>query len=261
MQPQTLLRADVGDRLERVDRAGGHRAGGGDHAERLASGGAVLADGCAQRVDVEPEAVVGGQTAQMVEAEAEQRGRLVDAAVRLLAGVGDQRRSSRLQAGRAKVRPPVGERGGEPDDVRHRSAVGDQPARLVGEFEQPAQPANNGALDHAGRRRQLPEVAVLVERGGDRLGVRGDPVRRPLHVGQEARVRDRRGVGDDRVGDLREEPLDADAPLRERAAQQRRQRVAIDVRHDPRRRDRPLVAVEEVGQQPAGGGAFAIVEG
>ena len=87
VQPHTLGVAQVGDRLDVVDRAGVDRADGGHHGERLDPGGAVGRHGGGEGVDIHREVVAHGDDAQRRLAEPEQLDRLAVAAVHLAGGV------------------------------------------------------------------------------------------------------------------------------------------------------------------------------
>ena len=63
VHPQSVLGADVGDLVERIDRAGRDRAGGRDHRERLVAVPHVALDRGAQRVGA--HATVGRRTESM----------------------------------------------------------------------------------------------------------------------------------------------------------------------------------------------------
>ena len=131
----------------------------------------------------------------------------------LIGGVQDPRRSPALEP-----RTPVGLRialvGGRDEgrQVRHRAAAREKAPGLRRVADQLTEPGDDPLLDRVRRRRELPEVAVLVDGGGDRLGEGRDPRRPGEHVGEEARVGDVRRARQHRAPELAEELLEG-APL------------------------------------------------
>src|SRR5258705_7672220 len=81
VEPQALGVADVGDLVERIDRARADRPGAGGDAEGARTGRAVGGDGGAERIDVDPAALVGGDPMDRLFTEAENLRGLLDAAV------------------------------------------------------------------------------------------------------------------------------------------------------------------------------------
>ena len=83
VQPHPLGVAHGADRLQVVEGAEHRRAGGGADEEGHAAGGARGGDGVAERADVHAAARVGGDAAEVVEAEAEHRRPLGEREVRV----------------------------------------------------------------------------------------------------------------------------------------------------------------------------------
>ncbi len=71
---------------------------------------------------------------------------------------------------------------------------------------------------------------------------------------------DRRGVGHDARGDLVEQAGDADAGLRKRRRQHRRQGGAIDRGEYPGGRNRLFIGAQKIAEQGAGLGQFNVAE-
>jgi hypothetical protein len=105
----------VGHRVERVDRARGHRPRAGHDAERPPARPRVRGDRLAQGAGVEAQVGVGGHGAQR---DAEEVGGLGDREVDLVAGVGDEAPAVGLAAAAG---PQRDEQRGE---VGHRAAAG-----------------------------------------------------------------------------------------------------------------------------------------
>ena len=96
VEPDAALLADVGERPDRVDRAGQRRAGGGDDGDGRDTRRAVCLDRGVDRVRAEPPRVVHLQGAHVVGADPEELRRSDDGVVRLLRAV--ERRSGARHA-------------------------------------------------------------------------------------------------------------------------------------------------------------------
>ena len=150
VEPEALRGRDVGERVERVDRAGVDGARRADEQRRQGAARAIGGDRRAQRGRVEP-ASLERHLAHRTAAEAEELQRAPHAAMRLGRHVGDEPRG----AGEAVATDVVAGRrqraaasAGEADDRRGGRAAGEQAgARRVREADELGQPAHHRALE------------------------------------------------------------------------------------------------------------------
>ena len=183
MQPELLLAADGRDVGERIDCSRIDGAGGGDHGERGASGGAIGGDGRAQRLGVEAIVVARLDEREALAAESEQRHRLPDRHVRFARGVHDAGARARFVRRQARL---AGHR--EPHQIRHRAAATQAPGEAVA-AERAAETLHQVPLDRHGRRRRAPGGHVLIEHAREQIRERCDRLAGTQHVAVEARRR------------------------------------------------------------------------
>ena len=164
-------------------------------------GGAVGGDRGAQRGDVHPAALVGGDLVDRVNPEAEDLGRLLDTAVALRGDVEPERRAAACCRPSVAHVPAVLERGavtgrGERDQGRRRSAAHQKPHAVLGRKpDQLHEPADGGPLDVD--RRVVAARAARVHRGGEKVGDDADRCRRRVHPAEEPRMAVAHRVGQD----------------------------------------------------------------
>ena len=157
VHPDAVLGADVGERVERVDRAGAGRAGDAHDRDGGHAGGAVALDGARELVGADAERVVAADHAQGAPAEAEDVARARDRVVRLTGGV------DRGRPGRHAVLARRGQctrtRARQPGQVGERSAAREvaDPGR---EADQLGQPAPGDVLHLRGRPGAAAEIGV-----------------------------------------------------------------------------------------------------
>jgi hypothetical protein len=144
MQPQALIAAKVGNRVQIVDCAGGGAAGGGDHASRFQSLRPIRGDGFAQRIDVHPEGSIRRDPARRLAAKSKQVHRLLVAVVHLVGCIEAQRHGQVGHAFAMQIHPGHGvARHHETDDVGHGAAIDQRPARAFGKADHLAQPVGH----------------------------------------------------------------------------------------------------------------------
>ena len=150
MEPEVLRARDIGECIERVDRAGVHGAGRADEHCRQGAARPIGGDRRAQRGRVEP-AFLERHLPHRTAAEAKELQGAPHAAMGLGRHVGDQLRgtgeavTTDVMAGR-RQRATAGAR--EADDRRGGPAAGEQAgARLVREAHELGQPAHDRALE------------------------------------------------------------------------------------------------------------------
>jgi hypothetical protein len=173
VQPQVLLGADVGQRVERVDRARARGAGRGHDAHRPAPRRAVGRDRRPHRPGIQPEPGIGLQHPELLEAEHAQRPR--HGGVRLVGAVDD-------------ARPARGAGGGQPHQIRDRAARGQHALGAFGQPAQLAQPVEHHELDGRRPRAAGPGAGEDVEPRGGRVGEHADVVARAPDAREEARM-------------------------------------------------------------------------
>jgi hypothetical protein len=192
VQPDARVGRDGGDRVERVDGAGGGRAGVGDDTDRQQAGGTVGVDRHPQCARVEPARAVDGHRLQ---AHAQCARCLGDGEMRLGRGV-DPHRAAVLVRTRHRAQGDE-----ERAEIRRGPAADKDPGRRRVEADQLAEPAQRLLLDGRGGRTGPPRREVLV--GRRRQQVRGHRDRRRrrrrLHVTEERRRRPPPGGDDGRT--------------------------------------------------------------
>ena len=252
VEPQALGLAEVGHRVERVDRARVDRPRARRHAEGPAPGRAVRADGVAERLHVQAEVLVHGHGSHRVSTEPQHLGGLPDAAVALLREIEDEGRGRAGDPTGPDV-PAVGGRrpvpgGGEARERGHGAAADQEAhAALDREAHELHQPPDGRALDVD--RRVIPTGAARVQGGPEELCDDADGSGRRVHPAEEARVPVAHGVGEDLAPDLVEQALGRRAAGRQGALQERR---ALRRRH--RHEDRLIAEpLEVVGDHVDGG--------
>ena len=221
MEPEGLCGAEVGQLVERVDRACVHGAGVADDDRRPKARPPVCGDGLLQQVDTDAEAVVRRDLPQLPPADAEEIDGLVHAVVDLVGDVDDERRGAREavlpHAGghRARAVARAVKFAIEPPEVKRPSAVAGRPD--LGE------PRDDAPL-HVDRR-VVSAPAVAVHRRGEVVGRRADRVGRGVDEREEARVRVAEGPREDPLAHGVEHRLDRLAVLGQRLLEESR-RVA-----------------------------------
>ena len=196
VQPQPVLGAQVGDRGQRVDGAGGGGAGRRDDHERPHAGPDVVGHGPAQVVEAHPVAVVGGDGAHGPLAQTEHVGRLGDRRVGLRGGV--EHEAQAIHAVPADV--PVGARVAsrlERGQVRGRPAARHQAAGACRQAEPLRQPPHQMQLELGRGRRDRPSAHVGVESGRQQVARRAGDRARARHVRHEPGVAAQRRLLDD----------------------------------------------------------------
>ena len=165
MEPDIARDADLGDGIERVDRARERRAGARDDGGRRRARGDVCVDDAGERSRVEAVAVIEWHEAKAGGAEAEDLDGALHGVMGLLRGVHRE-----TQAGQPR-RPRPG--GGSFAGRGQRGEVRDGAAAREGaasrrEADELADPADRLALDLGGGRRVAREVDVEARR--ERIG-------------------------------------------------------------------------------------------
>ena len=255
-----MLAAEAGEVFDGIDGAGGDSAGAGGDAEGDAAGGAVGGDGVGEEIEPDAEMFVGGDMAEVLGAEAENRDSLIDAGVDFVGGVEDERGAAGLEAVGARLfAEGVIAGGGEGNEIRHGAAAGEDAAGGGGEAEEIGEPAEDGLFDGVGGGGEVPEIAVLVEGGGDVIGVGGEGVGRGLDVGEEAGVGGVGGVGNDDVFEFFEEGFERLAVLGHRLGFEGAESGAIEIGKDGAIGERFEVALGELGEEF--GGAVVLLLG
>ena len=121
VEPHAVLGADVGERVERIDRARARRAGGADHGDRDHACGAIGLDRARQLVGAHAEGAVGADRAQRAAAEAEHVAGARDRVVRLLGRVHGGGAGRHAVLARSRQRPSA--RTGQARQVGVRAAA------------------------------------------------------------------------------------------------------------------------------------------
>ena len=193
VEPDAALLADVGERVDRVDRAGQRRPGGGDDGDGRDTRRAVCVDRGVDRIRAEPPRVVHLQRAHVVGADPEQLRRSDDGVVRLLRAVERRAGARHALAPRPWKRALAGR--GERRDVRDRAAARERPGG-GGEPDELAHPADRLVL-HLGRR-PCPDGEVDVEARREQVAQHADLEAGRADEGEEPRAR----LGDRHVEQL-----------------------------------------------------------
>src|SRR5436190_6604228 len=97
MQPEILLRAEVRQVLDGIDRAGVDGATRGYQTERLLASAAILSYSGSKQVQSHAEVSIGRNLANVVETQSKNHRVLLDAAMRLFGRIYDERFRKRLQ--------------------------------------------------------------------------------------------------------------------------------------------------------------------
>ena len=190
VQPDARVGRDGGHRVERVDGAGGGRAGVGDDTDRQQAGGTVGGDRRPQCGRVEPALAVDGDR---LHAHAQCPRRLADGEMRLHRGV-DAHRATVL------VRARHGVQGDEEcGEIRSGPTADEDPGRRGVEADELADPAQRLMLDGRRGRTRPPRREVLVGRRRQQVRSHRDGRRRRLHVAEERRRRPSPGGQDGRA--------------------------------------------------------------
>jgi hypothetical protein len=248
VEPQAFCRAEVGERVEEVDRAGADRARAGDHAERPPAGVPVRRDRGPQGGDVHPMVGAHRDRADVGPAEPKELRRLADAAVSLLGHVQHQRCRPILQPVLPHVATVDGDRpmarGGQGGERGHRTAADQEASAALGwKADELHQPAHRASFQVGGR--MVATGAAGIERGGEELGQHADREGRRVDPAEEAWVAVAHRVGKELVAHDRQEVGRRAALVRQRLGQQARTRLR---RH--RLVDRPSAnSLEVIGRQ------------
>jgi hypothetical protein len=189
MEPQVVPPADPRNLVERIDRAGAHRAGSADDEEGKIAVPRVGDNLLFECGGVHPVLAVGRDPANRIGAEAEEIRGLLDPGVRFGRRVGAKRRTDRPKTGGPHVAARLrGSRGEETDEIRHVAAAHEQPAGVGGKPDQLGDPADRLPLDFRRHRRQPPCADVRVHRRREQIAERPDRRGARRDVAEEARV-------------------------------------------------------------------------
>jgi hypothetical protein len=198
VEPEVLRGRDIGERVERVDRAGVDGAGRAHEQRRQRATRAIGGDRGAQRGRVEP-ASLERHLAHRASAEAEQLQGAPHTAMGLSRHIGDQRRSAGeavatdVMAGR-RQRATASAR--EADDRRGGPTTGEQPgARRVREAHELGQPAHHRTLEMDIR--VIARNDARVHRGRNQRNHDASGGRRRIDPAEEGRVAVAHGMGHD----------------------------------------------------------------
>ncbi len=230
MQPQVVLLAHVGDRLDRVGGAGVDRADHRDHDRRLDAVGAVALDRLGEEVDAHGVAIVDRDRADAARAEPERAERLVVREVQLLRGVDGelgQRAHALLDQVHAVLAPEPVARDREADGVRHRRARAEV-ARRGRVAEQIGEPADRHLLELDTRGAERPHAGVLVDRRGPGLDDRRRRQRPARDVPEVAAAGSAGETARRARLEVAEDRLDRHAALRQRLGEARRELAPVD---------------------------------
>ena len=208
VEPEALRLREVGEVLERVDRARVRRPGRSDDRERCSTGRAIGVDRGRDRLGLEPESFVGRDAHERVGREAGDRQGPRDREVRLVGDV-DPRA---IQVAPA-WRPIQAAQLGQPDvacdedghDVGHDAAAREEAEAARRVAHEVAEPANDLLLDEGRGRTGVPDVDALVDDLGKELAADRSPQRRRREVSERARVPGVHLVGGEPLSELLEE--------------------------------------------------------
>ncbi len=175
VEPHPSLGADVGDPVDRVDRARERRARGRDHRDGGDPGGHVAIDRLGQRIGPQPAGAIDRKVTEVVRPDPQQLDRPCDRVVHL-GGAVDRETPSRQAVGPGAGHRLLARRR-ERGHVADRPAAGERPDR-GGEPDEFTHPANGLLLDLRGGPRVDGQVDVV--RVGEQVGDRPDlQTRRP----------------------------------------------------------------------------------
>ena len=253
MEPEPLGGGHLGERIERVDRAGVHGSRRADEQRRQRAGRPVGRNRAAQRVRVETPA---GQRHRPdgVGAEPEQFERARHAAVRLGGHVCDQARTSNEPAPAHVVpggRAGAAARTRQADDRRRGRAAGEKPgARCVRVAHELRQPAHGRALEvDVG---MVARHHARVHRGGWQRRQHTGQRRRGVDPAEEGRVAVAHGVRQHVARHRCRQRLEPRRPVRQRQLEQRRAQIVRQRLPDRPSRQRLEVVGQSVDQHMAG---------
>ncbi len=194
VHPGVVLRAQLGDLGQRVDRAEVGGAGGADDRHRDQALGLAAAQLGGEHLDPHAALAVGGDGHHRVRAEAEQRRRLADAEVADVGGedaqLGGVRRLGLLAGEQHRL------------EVGLRAAAGEDAVGALAEADPARRPVDEAPLDEGAARRLVPGVQGGVDRREDRFAEHRRDDDRAVEVGQVARVVEVDGVTEVHVGQL-----------------------------------------------------------
>ena len=186
-----MLRRDVRELADPVDRARVRRARDPGDGERRQAGRRVAGDGRRDRGAPKPEQLVGRDDDEGLGREAEQVKGPRDREVGLVAGV-DPRALEVLAARRTAEAQQSSEmqvaRDRHAHEVGHDPARGQETERAGPVPDEVAQPADDLLLDERGHRAGVPDVDALVRHLGEQLAHHRDRQRRRREVAELARV-------------------------------------------------------------------------
>ena len=180
VEPDPVRAADVGELVERIDRA---RVGGAciaDRREGLTSGRDVRLDRSVQRLGADPVQVVDRHEVHLLGPEAEHANRPRHRRVALGREVHD--RTLGLRAGNRLARA------GEGGQVRLRAARDEDPGGLGRPVEPLPEPVDDDELRRARPRGLKPGAGEEVRSGGDEVADDTRPRRTARHEPEEARM-------------------------------------------------------------------------
>ena len=194
VEPECLPPRDAGKRRQVIDGAGIDAARRADQQEGGQAGAAVLGDGDVEGIEVDPMAVVCGNDMQRRGAQPGQIHGLRNAAMRGRRRVGNEAFAARRHSLAAHIEAQCARaRDQHAEQVRHRRAGDEQPARAVGEFEQLAQPARDLPLDFD--RHMVAAAEIGIEAGSQHLRQHAGHVAAAVHPAHEAGMRIAGGEG------------------------------------------------------------------
>ena len=187
VMPQPFGIADVGDRIQGIDRAGVRRPRARDDGEGREAGAPIGGDRLGQQIDAHPETVVRRDRPHAIGHHAGELRRLQHRMVRLVRGI--EHAAPNLGAEMALARADDGV------ECRHRAAGREQAARLLRKSHPVAQPVERVRLELHERRRRLPDAGVTVDGVRDEVGERR---RKQAAAGNIGEVAGRRSAVNDR---------------------------------------------------------------
>ena len=161
VMPQALAGAEIGNRIQRIDRPGVGRAGARHHGERDETGPSIGRDCLFEHIDPQPETLVGGNRPHAIGHDTCQLGRFENGVMRLIGGIQHARSNvgAQVPLPRAQNRVPR----------RHRPTGGEQPARAGRKGHPLAKPFERIRLELHQCRRGLPDAGETVRRIGDEV--------------------------------------------------------------------------------------------
>jgi hypothetical protein len=180
---------DVGDRIERIDRAGPDRSRRAGDAERLVPGAAVLLDHRLERIDAHAKRPVDRHLAHVVAPDAEDRRGLCDRMMRLGRDVESHRARQRVRTLPGHVDRGLDAAGRrERREVRHRAAAHEEPVTLRVRADDLPDPFHGETLDLDRPWRRAPRGEVGVQRRSQQVRKARDRDAGRLHVPEHPRM-------------------------------------------------------------------------